>query len=319
MGTYQVTTDQGTFNVQTDDSAGGGQLTPQTNPVAQAYLNSQTPPTGVGINTMQSIQKASEVPSAVYQSMQEKQAGIQPTQTQSLGEQAGKEVLGAATSIAKDASLGDLLTEAQRLRNENYAVAHQGGLAGGKWQKWLSEQTAQNPLIGGMEKMFNPDAVKAASNFDSSTNGLLSQGQQVFAGQIGTGNASTRIMSTVLDLLHGEFGDRSDSPESMMGRTEGSQQTIYLIQKFGQQYMSKLAQMGITPANIDSLPPTAIDKIASDFGQTVKQGMQNYQVTPHDKEIIRARTDYINEPLKEITQKKSGNSVSYKDVLSGIK
>jgi hypothetical protein len=126
-------------------------------------------------------------------------------------------------------------------------------------------------------------------------------------------------MSTVLDLLKGEFGSTGDSPSSMMGRNQGSQQTIYMIQKFGGQYLNTLNKMGITPSNIDNLPPTAIDQIASGFGQAVHQGMQNYQLTPQDRAVIQARSDYINEPLQELMNKGKTGSVDYKDLLKDIK
>lgn len=247
------------------------------------------------------------------------QAKSGPAIQQSLGTKAGEEILSGATSIAKEAELGDLMTSAQRLRMENYAQAYKGGLLGDKASTFLGENFGQNPISKYVSMGYDPDAIKAASAFESSTNGLLSQGQQVFAGQMGTGAASTRIMSSVLDLLKGEFGDKTDSPASMMGRAEGSQQTIYLIQKFGGQYLDTLNKMGITPSNIDNLPPSAIDQIKSGFGQAVHQGISNYEVTPEDRKIIQARTDYINEPLQELLPGKSKSSVSYQDVLKDIK
>lgn len=291
----------------------------------QVQQISTNPGTGYGMNTMAALNANSMLaPDANKEAIagnianQVKANAIPLNQTESLGSKAGEEVLSGATSIAKDAELGDLMTSAQRARMENYAQAYRGGAAGGMLEN-LRGGLGQHPITQGLDGGVSKDAISARSAFEASTNGLLSQGQQVFAGQMGTGAASTRIMSSVLDLLKGEFGGPGDSPASMMGRTQGSQQTIYLIQKFGGQYMNTLNQMGITPANIDNLPKQAIDKIADGFKSSVQNGMQSYELTPTDRAIIKARTDYINEPLKELQNNGKSGSVDYKDLLSDIK
>jgi hypothetical protein len=280
----------------------GNQITQQPN-----YTNSM-----LGVNPLLNQGLASQLAG------NEASAKIQPEQTQNLGQKAGEEILSGATAIAKDAELGDLMTSALRMRVENYAQAYKGGALGSVYDN-LRGSLGQHPITKTLAGNVDPDAISARSAFESSTNGLLSQGQQVFAGQMGTGTASTRIMSTVLDLLKGEFGGPGDSPASMIGRTEGSQQTIYLIQKFGGQYLDTLNKMGITPSNIDNLPPSAIDQIKSGFSQAVHQGINNYEVTPEDRAIINARADYINEPLKELQNKGKSSSVDYKDLLNDIK
>lgn len=219
----------------------------------------------------------------------------------------GREQVSGQKAVAVDKTLTDSLTQHMLGRSRSYATAFNGGMAGGQGQVFAGQKLGQEPLLSGMENIYDPKAVTAASDFDSSTNGMVARAQQYFASQVGTGASSTRLFTTVIDMLKQEFGTRKDSPVSLMGRNSGTTRTMYILGKAGQEYLDNLSPEQKIALQNNTMPDSQVKGIAQDIASKVN----NFTLSKEDESNIKKQTELVNAPLQEIlNRKKLGNKAT---------
>lgn len=184
--------------------------------------------------------------------------GLDPT-AQSTDKTLASQKLEASQSVARDASIFNMMSGIMGDMKDVYNTADKEGFAGDILKAGWGNAAASGFIPKGMTDKMSQEGINAVGKFTAIRNEALTRFQPILSEQFGK-EGSNRIMESLLKLADKEFGKLENPRASFAGRSTGTLRNLYRFTKASADYASKL---GVTSDAVNEMDLKKLNSFVS--------------------------------------------------------